>query len=160
MSSIVTMAAFALVAVLSDQPVEEQGSIRLAGCAAASRDAALRVLSWPDLPRASGESPIGSLVDGDICRVDYKAPWDPAASERLRDALQEAAAQHGRTLRGCMTPTACEGAAEVRCKDLDGTARAEAAGPGTCVATCRGRLQAPFVETCFELVEVPRRGTG
>ena len=146
-------AAFALVAVLSDRPVEEHGSIRLTGCAAASREAALRVLAWPDLPRGSGDSPIGDLVDGEVCRVDYAAPWDPAASARLREALTEVAAEHGRELRGCMTPAACTWAADTRCKDLDGTARAEPAGPGTCVATCKGRLLRPFVETCFELVE-------
>jgi hypothetical protein len=161
-----TAAAFALVAVLSDRPVEEHGSIRLTGCAAASRDAALRVLSWPDLPRGSGGSPIGDLAEGEICRVDYAAPWDPEASARLREALTEAAAEHGRMLRGCMTAAACTGAADARCKDLDGTARAEPAGPGTCVATCKARLLRPFVETCFELVEVRpatsrgRRGTG
>jgi hypothetical protein len=160
-----TAAAFALVAVLSDRPVEEHGSIRLTGCAAATRNAALRVLSWPDLPRGSGDSPIGDLVVGQVCRVDYAAPWDPQASARLREALTEAAAEHGRTLRGCMTPAACTGAADARCKDLDGTARAEPAGPGTCVATCKARLLRPFVETCFELVEVRpvpsrRRGTG
>jgi len=161
----VSAAAFALIAVLSDRPVEEHGSIRLTGCAAASRDAALHVLSWPDLPTKKGDSPIGDLVEGEVCRVDYAAPWDPEASARLREALTEAAAEHGRTLRGCMTPAACTGAADQRCKDLEGTARAEPAGPGTCVATCKGRLLRPFVETCFELVEVRRatphhRGTG
>jgi len=158
-------AAFALIAVLSDRPVEEHGSIRLTGCPAASREAALRVLSWPDLPQGKGESPIGNLVDGEVCRIDYAAPWDPEASARLRESLSEMAAEHGRSLRGCMTQAACTGAAAARCKDLDGTARAEPAGPGTCVATCKGRLMRPFVETCFELVEVhpavPRRhGTG
>jgi len=160
-----TAAAFALVAVLSDRPVEEHGSIRLSGCAVASRDAALRVLSWPDLPQGTGDTPIGKLVDGEVCRIDYAAPWDPEASARLREALTEAAAEHGRLLRGCMTPAACTGAADKRCKDLDGTARAEPAGPGTCVATCKARLLRPFVETCFELVEARaatprRRGTG
>ena len=166
MPATASAAAFALVAVLSDRPVEEHGSIRLVSCAAASREAALRVLSWPDLPRPSGESPIGSLVEGEVCRIDYAAPWDPAASARLRDALSTVAAQHGHALRGCMTQSVCTGVAEARCRDLDGTARAEAAGPGTCVATCKARLRAPFVETCFELVQAtgappsPRRGTG
>jgi hypothetical protein len=164
MAPVVSAAAFALVAVLSDRPVEEHGSIRLASCGAASREAALRVLSWPDLPRPLGETAIGALVEGEVCRIEYAAPWDPAASARLRDALTEAASQHGRALRGCMTQSACSGAAEARCRNLDGPARAEAAGPGTCVATCRARLRAPFVETCFVLVEArpaaPRRGTG
>ena len=95
-----TAAAFALVAVLSDRPVEEHGSIRLTGCAAATRDAALHVLSWPDLPQGKGDSPIGDLVGGEVCRIDYAAPWDPEASARLREALTEAAAEHGRFLRG------------------------------------------------------------
>lgn len=147
-------AAFALVAVLSDRPVEEHGSIRLAACVSPSTTTALRVLSWPDLPRPSGDTAIGALVEGEVCRIDYAAPWDPEASARLRDALTAAAALHGRTLRGCMTPTACSGAAEARCRAHEGTARAEPAAPGTCLATCRGNIRAPYVETCFELVEI------
>jgi hypothetical protein len=146
-------AAFALVAVLSDRPVEEHGSIRLISCTA-HPGAALRILSWPDLPQPSGDTALGALVEGEICRIDYAAPWDPDASARLREALMAAAARHGRTLRGCMTPTACSGAAEARCRAHDGIARAEPAAPGTCLATCRGNIRAPYVETCFELVEV------
>jgi len=154
MPAIFAAAAFALVAVLSDRPVEEHGSIRLAACASSSAGAAMRVLSWPDLPRPSGESAIGALIEGEICRIDYAAPWDPGASARLRDALTHEAARHGRALRSCMTPTACTGAAEARCRGLEGTARAEPATPGTCLATCRARLRMPYVETCFELVEI------